>query len=901
MKKIIEEIKSILPKKTETILFLIAFLFFVFITILLEYNFGIDKNYNLLFDSDTARVIGDATLINALHYRLCVHPLFLLFTQPLVFLLNGIVLNKIIAISIISALVSSLSILFIYKILNKINDKNKIGNIIISLIFLFSFSNMIFTAGIETYNFGALFLIMMWYYFVSKKDEYNKYSYLILIALGILSFAYTLTNCIIFLILLFILLISKKVKLHNLILIGLVTLVGVVSLNVLQKVVYNNTPLIWKTEADVEGNSYSEKELSTINIKNVVREDYFSSILSNDIYLKVSSGTNYNSSNYIISFEKTDVINIFLLTIFYLINIFYVIRNFKKNKFINIGLLLALTFNSLFHLFYGNNGPFLYSLNFLYLIILLLGINLASEENEKLKKYTYCYLSIFLIFELIKNNYIYLKSLKIVKDVVNSNYLLANLGFVKTALLELLIIIGILIIVFACIWLFKKIKKSKKVEERIVCGLIIVLLVLGIQCIFISLESAPNTNKWLVFDLKKVSGKVTPKEKLDYLGKDFKSYFKNEIREFNNYKNEYSEFKEEYKPELTNKLNRTDYYYFGLGNRKKYLYITNKIIDIESKKEIIKFKEKNHIVIPNIYTVIIETLDGDYIKIEENEDGLFYIFNGKEKLIDGTKEHIDLFDFANQKYSNIKKELYGEILFNIKDSKIYPNVIVYNKPWYRDAAMASMVLKYTNNTNLIKDWVNNITEVYDMQNKGIKEPDNLGELLFILSTQKNINKDLVNKIESDAKKLASQNKEGYYIHGKTDFGNMYLYQNLWYKLGSKSIGRDNPFELEKISEDEYARLAWWDDYHVKNKNGIFSIQYPYLTYATRHKLNHGKIIMNTELYPLSWEMKASQANYDNYLGIDNFMARDKISPVHTWAASELLLWILDETNDLKGI
>jgi hypothetical protein len=31
------------------------------------------------------------------------------------------------------------------------------------------------------------------------------------------------------------------------------------------------------------------------------------------------------------------------------------------------------------------------------------------------------------------------------------------------------------------------------------------------------------------------------------------------------------------------------------------------------------------------------------------------------------------------------------------------------------------------------------------------------------------------------------------------------------------------------------------------------------------------------------------------------MANNKISPVHTWAASELLLWILDETNDLKGI
>ena len=137
MKKIKNEINKILPKKTETVLFLFAFLFLVFITVLLVYNYAIDKNYNLLFDSDTARVIGDATIINTEHYRLSVHPLFVLFTQPIVFLIQGIVLNKNIAISILSALVSGLSTLYIYKILNKINKDNKKNNIIISLIYLF--------------------------------------------------------------------------------------------------------------------------------------------------------------------------------------------------------------------------------------------------------------------------------------------------------------------------------------------------------------------------------------------------------------------------------------------------------------------------------------------------------------------------------------------------------------------------------------------------------------------------------------------------------------------------------------------------------------------------------------------------------------------------------------------
>jgi len=188
---------------------------------------------------------------------------------------------------------------------------------------------------------------------------------------------------------------------------------------------------------------------------------------------------------------------------------------------------------------------------------------------------------------------------------------------------------------------------------------------------------------------------------------------------------------------------------------------------------------------------------------------------------------------------------------------------------------------------------------YNLQNAGIKEADNLGELLYILSTQEDINYELVNKIQEEANQIASSNEDGYYIKGQTDFGNMYLYQNLWYKLGMESIGREYPFDLSIIPEDRYALMAWWSDYQTIDTNAIESVEYPYLTYASRHKLNSGKIVMNINLYPLSWEINASQAKYNNYEGIDNLMKNDKTSPIHTWAASELLLWLLNETNDLN--
>ena len=48
--------------------------------------------------------------------------------------------------------------------------------------------------------------------------------------------------------------------------------------------------------------------------------------------------------------------------------------------------------------------------------------------------------------------------------------------------------------------------------------------------------------------------------------------------------------------------------------------------------------------------------------------------------------------------------------------------------WYRDGAMVAMVLKQTDNVDLIEDWISSIEDVYDLQNGNNKEPDNLGEL-----------------------------------------------------------------------------------------------------------------------------------------------------------------------------
>ena len=892
----LDRIKKYINKNPHIVLFVFSFIYLLLLGILLSYNYDIKNNANLIFDSDTSRVILDATEIVANHYRVSVHPLFVLLIQPLCFLLNGIVLNKMLSIIILSALASSLSTLLIYKLLDKIRKDDK-TNILISLIYLFSFSNIVFTSSIETYNFASLFLILLYYFYVSKNDKFNIFSYIVLIILGILSIAFTITNFVIFLIIMFILFLDKKINIKNSIITLIIIGISVVGLSIYQKVVWNTTPVIWGLSVGDETTEYADHSLKVTNVKRVVENDYYNSIISSDIYLNIKYGNTFNNQNYIITFASISIISLILLTIFYLLTIILLVRNFKKNKFLNIGLLLSLGFNTCLHIIYGNDSTFLYSLHFVYLIILLFAVNYLFEENKNIKTLTSIFIPLLLIAEVLINNKTFIKVLSYVNDNINKHILLANLGPI-TILLELLIIVFITIIIFLIIYIYKIIKKEKNKEKKIVLTTSIIGLIIIIETIFIGLNAIEENHKFIKFELDSNKQIIEPKDKSYYSSNDFKDYFKEELSSLKLYEQELTELKNTYNHQDKNNLNWSEYYYFGMANRKKIFYINNKLIEIDSKKVIKKFDEKERFVIPNIHTVIIKTTDDKYIKIMEDEEGIHYIVNGKDELLDNTK--LELYNFDNQKYQNIKKVLYGELLFNIKDGVIYPNIIVYDKPWYRDAALTCMVLKQTNNTDLISNWVNSITEIYDLQNDNNQEPDNLGELLYILSTQNNLNIDLIDKIEEEANRLASSNPDGYYIYGKTDFGDQYLYQNLWYKFGIESVDRKFRFDLDSIPEDSYSKMAWWSDYELKDNNPYqVSEEYPYLSYAANHKMNNSIIPLNENNYPLTWESYASQANYENYYTLDKVMSYSKTSPIHSWSASELLLWLMDETGNLN--
>ena len=104
------KIKNISDKKIEIIIFFISFFLFLILGIIITYTFNFLNNSNLIFEADNYRVINDISALSTNHYRINVHPLFLIIMQPIYYLLFSLTLNRMISIIILSSLVNVFSL-----------------------------------------------------------------------------------------------------------------------------------------------------------------------------------------------------------------------------------------------------------------------------------------------------------------------------------------------------------------------------------------------------------------------------------------------------------------------------------------------------------------------------------------------------------------------------------------------------------------------------------------------------------------------------------------------------------------------------------------------------------------------------------------------------------------------
>lgn len=558
----VKKISKINESNLQKYLFIFSFVICLLFGILLSYNFDFTKNFNLLFESDTARVIRDMSQYNFAHLRTHVHPLFVILTEPIYYLVKAIFINKMLSLVVISSIVTSLTVLFIYKTLSLFGS-NKILKTVICLCYLFSFSNYIFTAGIEVYNIATLLLVLLWYYVLKKYHE-NKMTdskTFILIALGICSFAITITNYFIFLIIIFFLFIFKKIDIKKALLIIFFSIIISMNISVVQHLLWHNTQTLNLNNYNEE-KSYSKISINSTKIANVLKNDYYYSIIGNDMHVESNNKQMYRGDNYVITFNTHNNLWLFgVISIFYILFLILLIRNYTKNLFANLCITSAIFFNTILHVFYGNDYSFLYSMHFLYLFYLGFGINLMNEKNPKLINITKIYLIILFVFELIFNNRYFIKVIKIVKTILPCNYYVANFNIVPSLFFYIFIMIIIGVIIYFIINIYQKFKLTKNKDNKIKYGIIIAILIMAIQSICISLEANEENN---MFFLKKITS--NPKE--IYINYDkylingdsnFKKYFSKDIKSYNEYKKEYTQLLKKSNPKKVNFLNKDNY------------------------------------------------------------------------------------------------------------------------------------------------------------------------------------------------------------------------------------------------------------------------------------------------------------------------------------------------------
>ncbi len=328
------------------------------------------------------------------------------------------------------------------------------------------------------------------------------------------------------------------------------------------------------------------------------------------------------------------------------------------------------------------------------------------------------------------------------------------------------------------------------------------------------------------------------------------------------------------------------FFLFGMGDRRKMIYKDGILKDALTGGSIRTWKVKRQWIVPSEYLVELETDRNERVRIIENEQGV-YVTEAKTKMA-LAQGKLKLPRFGGNKYAAVLRVLHHEILINIIGGKPVPNFFVYQKPWFRDAALMAMVLKQTGNLHLIRNWILSIRDPFDRNNHGIAEADNPGQVLFLLSLVSDKNNPMVQTVIDSA----VQFKKGDYIEGKTDYAAHPVFQTKWLKYGLKSLGLPDPYLIPK-AYDWYSSLFWWD-YKSQHVDGAKfedsnSTNYPYLVWAEDHFYGENRGIVTNRDYPLSWESHASDAHYPGLKNLDERLIQDKLSPPHTWHAAEMFL------------
>ncbi|MCQ2445577.1 MAG: hypothetical protein MJ141_01655 [Clostridia bacterium] len=334
------------------------------------------------------------------------------------------------------------------------------------------------------------------------------------------------------------------------------------------------------------------------------------------------------------------------------------------------------------------------------------------------------------------------------------------------------------------------------------------------------------------------------------------------------------------------------FFLFGMGNREKLFYQSGKLTSVASGEVLFSSGYSRETITPEAYSVTLLTPSGE-VTILEDETSVRILSRDGERVLSSSP--LSLLSFEDHPCRACMRILQHDILINVINGKPVPNFFVYQKPWYRDGAMMAMVLEKTGNLSLIRDWAASLTELYDRNNAGCEESDNLGQLLFILAKAGLSEHPLVEKTIEEAKRRMKSGA----LTGLSDFEEHPVYQTKWLKLGLEALGCDTSWVKIPDVQDSYAALFWMDGHREEPIEEPYNDYYPYLSWAKAHTC--GFTMDKTRLealshpvYPISSETNASQAKYELLRPWLPAYADARHAAPHTWHAAEMFLYLADQ-------
>lgn len=348
------------------------------------------------------------------------------------------------------------------------------------------------------------------------------------------------------------------------------------------------------------------------------------------------------------------------------------------------------------------------------------------------------------------------------------------------------------------------------------------------------------------------------------------------------------------------------FFLFGMADRPKLIYKDKVLKDIYSDSIIFDLTQcKRDIIIPDEYKVVAYLDDRDSIIIREDENAIWTEVGGVSKCIEGSMIHVNIPEFKGYRYGKILKVLHQEILFNIKEGMIYPNILAYSNVWYRDAAMGAMVLEKTNNIHLIKRGLDSLCAIYDLQNN-VAEGDNIGEYIYMKSLSSDKKRNYISQeVKQEINMRQVEQGTTKYITGITDGAENNFYATAWLKYALGRLSSDMDIYQYPKEGGVYKYLCWfakkptWFETCKHKVSQICSVEeskecnYPYMEWAVSHSFEDDYYTFSAHQYPLSWEGRGAKADFTLMKKLASDAESKKMCFPHVWTAAEMFLYLYE--------